>query len=185
MELPNDIWDIIIKNSTKTLEDYINEIDKPEDMSNLIDKLNSKKNLIFSEHKARFRNGDIVMSGGDCNKIFAIYNLNYGGCGYPTVKVIEVVKSATFGKWGYYEEYDSSFWYIYILKLTIVERRDNIDKTLYKYINSLKVGDTVRYNENCYNQVPFYTSGVVKFINKRSITLVDNIKVNKNKIVII
>lgn len=184
MELPNDIWDIIIKNSTKTMEDYINEIDNPADISNLIYKLNCKKNLIFRNNKAKFRNGDIVRNVG-CDKIFAIYNLNYGGCGHPLVKVIEVVKSDTYGKWGYYEEYDSTIWYRYIMNLNIVESRDNIDKTLYKYVNTLKVGDTIRYNENYYNQVPFYTTGTIKIINKSSITLEDNIKVNKNKIVII
>jgi hypothetical protein len=184
MELPTDIWEMIVKNSTKTMGDYISEIDNVGYICKLIDALKWKRDCIHRTAKEQFKNGDIVKCTYN-NKLYVIYNLNYGGCGFALSKLLEIVKSDTFGKWGYYEEVDSIVRIENVMWLNMVESRVEIDKTLYKYINTLNVGDVVKYIDSNHNQLPIYAYGTIKQINKSSITLMDNIRVPKKRIVII
>lgn len=184
MELPTEIWEMIVKNSTKTMGDYIREIDNIGYISKLIDALECKRDFLYRTAKEQFKNGDIVKSENN-GKLYVIYNLNYGGRGYPLSKLIEVVKSDTFGKWGYYEEVDSIITCENAIWLNMVEKREDIDKTLYKYINTLKVGDAVKYLDSYYTQLPTYAYGNIRQINKTSIILMDYIRVPKKNVVII
>jgi hypothetical protein len=182
MELPIEIWEQIVKKSTKTIEDHIWELDNPSYIFKLVDKLRFRRNEIWRDRKLLFKPNDIVKLDHK-DDLFAIFNINYkNDC--PLINLIKIRKSDVFGKWGYYEEVDDCFDYYNVMRLKIVEKRVDIDEQLNQYISTLKIDDLIRYNDSTRKQIPLYQMGKIKRINKVSVTLYGGNKISKSNICI-
>ena len=175
MELPTEIWGEIVKNSTKTIDDYINEIDNPSYIYKIVDKLWEKRRNLWKEMKSKFSIGDIVKL---VNTLYVIVYINHTS-NTPCIKLSRVRKNDSWTKWGYYIETHSHYDWNNVMWLELVEKRTDIDIQLYTYIQSLKVGDNIKYNIARYETIS--KTGIIKTINRKSISLNGNIRIPKRK----
>ena len=187
MELPSEIWGEIIKNSKKTLYDYISEIDDPSNIEKIVDKLWEKRRQLWYEKKSSFSVGDIVKDTK--NNLYVVVYINYkSDC--PTVKLSKVIKSQNWSNWGYYTDSADIHWKN-VTWLELFEKRTDIDIQLDTYIQSLKVGDTIKYNHmksETYGYEIVIKTGIIKTINVKSITLncpfFDSVRIPKKNVLI-
>ena len=170
MELPSEIWGEIVKNSKKTLDDYISEIDDTLYIKEIVDKLWEKRRQLWCVKKSSFRVGDIVKDIK--NNLYVVVYINYKSDD-PTVKLSKVIKSENWSIYGYYTENADIHWKN-VTWLELFEKRTDIDIQLDTYIQSLKVGDTIKYNHmksETYGYEIVIKTGIIKTINIKSITL--------------
>ena len=178
MELPTEIWSEIVKNSTKTIDDYISEIDNPSYIYKIVDKLWEKRRNLWKEMKSKFSIGDIVKWD---NTLFVIIYLDHKS-NTPSIKLLKVRKNENWGMWGYYINETNWYDWYNVKWFDLVEKRTDIDKQLYIYIQSLKVGDNIKYNIYRYETVS--RTGIIKTINRKSITLEGGKRIFKKNVLI-
>ena len=90
MELPTEIWNEIVKNSTKTIDDYISEIDDELYIKKIGDKLWEKRRQLWCENKKSFSVGDIVKC--DESDLYVVVYIDYKS-NTPCIKLSKVRKN--------------------------------------------------------------------------------------------
>lgn len=153
MELPNDIWNIIVKQSKKSNDEFV------EDM-NLIDLqmleivIAERKTRMYNAIKSKIDNYDIIEVYDDNNKYemdCVVVNKNTKKeCCIDVIQLVNGSNKTIFGKYLYGNSYNIHLCltkYNIKIKSKIEHRcRDNIN-----IANKLKVGDVFCYN--CYTGV--------------------------------
>jgi hypothetical protein len=165
MELPTEIWNEIVKNSTKTIDDYISEIDDELYIKKIVDKLWEKRRQLWRENKKSFSVGDIVKC--DEGDLYVVVYIDYKS-NTPCIKLSKVRKNENWTNLGYYIETNSYYEWKNAGRLKLFEKRTDIDIQLYTYIQSLKIGDIIKYGISQFSE-----TGIIKTINRKSITLND------------
>ena len=178
MELPSEIWSEIVKNSTKSIDDYIGEIDNPNYIRKIVDKLWERRRQLWCVEKKKFRIGDIVKC--DKNDLYVVIYIDYKS-NTPCIKLSKVRKNENWTNLGYYIEINSYYEWKNAGFLKLFEKRTDIDIQLYTYIQSLKVGDNIKYNISQYDTVS--KTGIIRTINRKSITLND-VRIPKKNVLI-
>tara|TARA_R110000803_G_scaffold7316_2_gene23524 strand:- start:31 stop:696 length:666 start_codon:yes stop_codon:yes gene_type:complete len=185
MELPHDIWDIIVKESKKDIHSLIDELTDTQEITALIYKLTERKQKITLEYKSKFENGDIVIATSvtrDTPKRFVITDLAPNST-HPIITLRQVhpnPRKNTYGEYGYYIT-DMEWFRMDINKFKLHTSKKDREKILYEYINELHPQYIIRYfskpdgrNKYGLGEITIMSGEIVK-IHKHTVVLSTNL----------
>ena len=181
MELPNEIWELIVKNSKKTITEHINDMAFYE-LYNTMKEMKTRMTDMIKSRKSTLNAGDIVMDTKS-SKLYCLDHITNDN--YYTVVGIEVFRTDNrFTKYGYYDEVNSGIYNrLEIFKIEMVETRKEIDNLIYKYIETLERGDEITYRATQPRYTLYLTDTVIR-VNKDHIRILNNVKIKKEKVLI-
>jgi len=196
MELPNDVWDIIVKNSLKTDEEIIK--DKTYDqLCHLMSEIKLRQRQIIRDIKKQFNKYDIVeVSYGKNFKTTIIIRDLCGNEEYIMGSSLTLINDTTKTIMG--QDYINCFrggkTNIKNIKLKLISTEEERKNKNIEIANTLKVGDRFCYSVASVPQYLRYyyhygdriydlnREGVVKFITKNKIVIDNNIYIDKSKV---
>ena len=185
MELPHDIWNIIVKESKKDIHSLIDELTDTREITALIYKLTNLKQKITLEYKSKFQNGDIVIS--KCvtpatSKRFVITDLAPNSH-HPIITLRQVhpnPRKNTYGEYGYYIT-DGEWFRMEINEFKLHTSKKDREKILYDYIDELQPQSSIRYfskvdgrNKYGWGEIILHSGEIVK-IHKHTVVLSTNL----------
>ena len=194
MELPHDIWDKIVKNSTGSIDEQVEKLDI-EGLDSLIKKLTLKRNNMKKLEKSKFQFGDIVTIDKGEEGLFVVI-------GFTNNKVrIRYARPRTneegctgFGLYDAMYRVDFVCAPIEPKKLTIFEKRVDILRKMSIDRTGHLVGDIIKYCTKTYHDGSNlfrsfdYESGRILSWNDKSVTVscrgVRDITIPKSSIVL-
>ena len=151
MELPNDIWYTIVKQSIKSNSEFITEMDIYE-LCELERVIKEKKDKIYNTIKSKLNKYDIITYGDyhllitnlnlkNNGEIKCLYLSNYSGIDCKTIV-------------GNYESANGFNFKIYLnqfdkMKIQVISTLEDRNKENIEIANSLKIGDVFCYSKYC------------------------------------
>ena len=150
MELPNEIWDIIVKQSKKSNNEFIKEKNLDE-LFELEKAINEKKNKIYNTIKSKFNKYDIIKvthktdkNAYNCDLLVTNLNLNNGN----KISVSNLNKGSDKCIFGNYKDGDIISFQIDLnyCNIEVISTLANRNKENIKIANSLNVGDVFVYS---------------------------------------
>jgi hypothetical protein len=196
MELPNDIWDIIVKQSKKTNEELVKDMDL-KDLLWLEHSILQKKMEICDAIKYKIDKYDVIEINTQ-DYIVADTNLS----DHRYIKCFRLIvgdKKTIFGNYQFaYKKIDKIDLYDYKLNIKIKSKIQHRCRENINIANKLKIGDVFCYSlytgaewckhRNRYDEMEFFNDslkyGVVNNITPNKIVMVNYYKtINTNNIV--
>ena len=197
MELPNDVWDTIVKKSLKTDEEIIKDKTYYQ-LSHLMSEIKLRQNLIIRNIKKKINKYDILdiyCDGVYHHTGIVIDKLSFDN---PKIRMRHTLKINETTKTIMGEDYINCFrgGYTDIIKceFKIVSTEEERKNKNIEIANTLKVGDSFCYSRAT---VPEYLRhyyyygdrvnelnrvGVVRYITKNKIVIDSNIYIDKSKV---
>jgi hypothetical protein len=142
MELPNDIWDIIVKQSKKTNEDIIADLTLIE-LRKLEIVIAEKKTKLYNAIKSKLDKYDVIRVN-DVDYIIINKNIKKDCC----IRVCELTHGyykTIFGKYVYGKMYNQNLC-LFNSNITILSKWEHRCRENINIANTLKVGDVFAYS---------------------------------------
>jgi hypothetical protein len=179
MELPNDIWNEIVKNSITTVQDYKDKLDI-NGINRLMNEMKQRKQKLIKERKSQFGKNYIVIFEG---KYWVITNMFSNKIENTNVQISRLYKCETYYEYGYYtaNTYEQK---VNVFDILLYKTHSQVLLPVKEYVKTLKTFDRIRYVVYSADGENNYFNGNVASITKNHIITDHRVKVHKNNILL-
>ena len=177
MELPNEIWDIIVKNSITTVQDYKDKLDI-NGINRLMNEMKQRKQKLIKERKSYFHKNYIVIYEG---KYWVITNMFSNKT--ENILISRLYRTEKYYEYGYFLN-TSDTEKVSIFDILLYKTKEQVLSPVKEYVKTLKTFDRVRYVEYGKDGENKYYNSNVASITKNHIITGIGVKVHKNNILL-
>jgi len=177
MELPNDIWNEIVKNSITTVQDYKDKLDI-NGINRLMNEMKQRKQKLIKERKSHFGKNYIVIFAGKHYVITDMFSIKT-----ENIQISRLYKTDTYYEYGYYTAriYEQK---VSIFDILLYKTYEQVLLPVKEYVKTLKTFDRIRYVVYSKDGDNNYFDGNVASITKNHIITDSGVKVHKNNILL-